>query len=516
MPFSRTEPTCQPLSESSQVPALCRLRRNLTRAKLGGVLVELLLMLVMGGAGVYRHVSTRAEVTADAAVHPWEFETTNGREQAHLEAADFLAELNFYENGHGLVIPPSLTLERLEASVGVEGFAEMSGLIHNEGKFYGLREEKLGSTKLLVAGCAACHVGKAAGRIIPGLGNKTADFFGLANSSVDSLERATAYDAVMHANDADWQRANEAGSKALKHLTEHPEYDFGTVGSVSQFFAAAIAFEELGRPPMEEAMYSPAKTPSLWGYGPKREVGVFSDALLKGFPPGAAGLPLFIGNYTFELFEKNMHKYEEAEKQFEKLLPPSYPYTVDLDLAERGKLVFSNNCIECHGSHRRDDQGVPIFERPTFVGIDDVATDSVRATVITDEVWENLSDAGLANYLQKNEREPGYIAPNLWGVWARFPYLHNGSVANMADLLTAPSQRPKYIDLRGIGEEHRFDRDRLGATPTDADAVRQRVINADRWVFNSERRGFGNGGHEFGIDLSDEDKSALIEYLKTL
>jgi hypothetical protein len=35
-------------------------------------------------------------------------------------------------------------------------------------------------------------------------------------------------------------------------------------------------------------------------------------------------------------------------------------------------------------------------------------------------------------------------------------------------------------------------------------------------VFDTTRRGLGNGGHTWGVDLTAEQKRDLIEFLKTL
>ena len=448
--------------------------------------------------------------------HPWEFSPNNERERDHLEAADFLANLNFFEDGHGLVLPPSLTAERIENLVGMEDFAKLSGLVYDEGKLYGVREETIESTKVMVAGCGACHIGKAAGIVVPGLGNKTADFFGLVNTTKEMVSSTIALDAAMNAGDDRWQRANQAGSESFVNISEHPEYDSGKAGSITQFFALEMAYEKLNLPPLEKPLYAPVKAPSFWGYGPKRKVGVFSDALLKGSPAGAAGLPLFIGNYKMDVFEKNMETYEAAEQQFEKLLPPEYPFTVDRDSANRGKEIFANHCVDCHGEHERDSSGLPLFVEPNFVELDVIETDPLRATVFDQGARERFAETPLAPYLQTTGKDPGYIAPNLWGVWARFPYLHNGSVANIEELLTEPENRTPYIDLVDIGEAHRFDEDRLGATTNDVEQLSKRAAEGDRWVFDTTRKGFSNAGHDFGTDLSDSDKQALIEYLKTL
>lgn len=459
---------------------------------------------------------SRSVLASGDANYPWVSESSNKRERDHQQAAKFLAEVNFFEDGHGLVLPPSVTQERLKTTFGVEQLAEVSGLIHDDGKLYGLTEEKIGSVNVLVAGCAACHIGKAAGMVIPGLGNKSFDLFGLALATQQQIESVSKIDAAVNTGNKDWERAHQAGLKSFTNLVSHPEYDSGTAGAITQYFAAEMAFKQLGLKPFEKPAYAPAKAPILWGYGPKRKVGVFADGSLKGKPAGAAGVPLFIGNYSAEKFEKNIDAFEAAEQQFEKLLPPRYPFYADRSLADRGENIFNDQCLHCHGEHRRDQNDLPIYIEPQFIDLSEVGTDALRAKVYDDEMRKRVADSPLGDYIQPTDNRDGYIAPNLWGVWARFPYLHNGSVANLMDLLTTPEDRPNYIDMVEIGERHRFDSKRLGATPTDPSRVWTRVQNNDRWIFDTSRPGLGNGGHDFGTDLDLKDKLALIEYLKTL
>lgn len=477
-------------------------------------------ILVMVSAGASAVGWSKSQTTDSFATkglqHPWLFEPSNEREVEHLEAADFLSELNFYEDGHGLVLPTSVTKERLTSTFGLEAVSKISGLIPRENGLMGVQEESLGSTKVLVFGCGACHIGKAAGRVIPGLGIKTADLFGLAQSTYSQVNSADMADSLIHSNNPDWRRAREGGRKAYARLAHRTDYDSGTAGVINQFFALEMAIEELGLPPFKKTLYAPVKVPSFWGYGPKREVGVFSDGFLKGSPAGSAGIPLFIGNYKLDLFQKNMDTYEAAERQFEKLLPPSYPFEVNKSLANRGQRIFMNNCVQCHGEHQRDQDNLPVFTRPKFISLEEVGTDESRANVYDDDVRERIANSSFGPFLQTTDLRGGYIAPNLWGIWSRFPYLHNGSVANIADLLTEPSQRPKYIDIRDIGEEYRFDKTRLGATPTDANRAQLRLKMRDRWVYSTLRKGLSNKGHDFGTNLAPEEKSALIEYLKTL
>jgi hypothetical protein len=100
-----------------------------------------------------------------------------------------------------------------------------------------------------------------------------------------------------------------------------------------------------------------------------------------------------------------------------------------------------------------------------------------------------------------------YPAKPLAGIWATAPYLNNGSVANMWDLLTPPDARPRSF-LLGSRE---YDVEKLGyRTAPDPKAP------APAWEFKTSETGNSNAGHVYGTRLSDEDKWALIEFLKKL
>ena len=86
------------------------------------------------------------------------------------------------------------------------------------------------------------------------------------------------------------------------------------------------------------------------------------------------------------------------------------------------------------------------------------------------------------------------------GVWARSPYLHNGSVRTMQELLTSPSARAKSFQ-RGS---------------RSYDAVQMGYTDEGSYRFDTTAAGNSNAGHAYGTELSHSQKRELIEYLKTL
>jgi hypothetical protein len=107
----------------------------------------------------------------------------------------------------------------------------------------------------------------------------------------------------------------------------------------------------------------------------------------------------------------------------------------------------------------------------------------------------------------------GYVSPPLDGIWLRAPYLHNGSVPTLHDLLNPPNERPQTFH-RGYDV---FDPVRVGfkeppPRPTGPDGT----LTQRYFLFDTREKGNGNQGHTYGTQLSSHDKEKLLEYLKTL
>ena len=97
------------------------------------------------------------------------------------------------------------------------------------------------------------------------------------------------------------------------------------------------------------------------------------------------------------------------------------------------------------------------------------------------------------------------------GIWATAPYLHNGSVPTLYDLLLPPADRPKEFYLGS----RRYDAEKVGYVTTkvaEDDFLFQTRDSAGRMI-----DGNSNAGHDYGnAELSHEDRMALVEYMKGL
>jgi len=183
----------------------------------------------------------------------------------------------------------------------------------------------------------------------------------------------------------------------------------------------------------------------------------------------------------------------------EKIRPPRYPFAIDRAAARRGAPLFASNCNSCHGGAETDKRLYSVAE---------IGTDPHRAEMFTQKLADGfntfLAELEAEGYQPPKEvgvRSTGkYFAATLSGVWARSPYLHNGSIRTMQDLLTPPQQR----ETRFHRGSRAFDEGAMGYT------------NEGAYVLDTSASGNSNSGHDYGTRLAPSEKHDLIEYLKTL
>jgi mono/diheme cytochrome c family protein len=182
------------------------------------------------------------------------------------------------------------------------------------------------------------------------------------------------------------------------------------------------------------------------------------------------------------------------------LQPPKYPFAVDSTLAATGAATYATNCASCHDTNgARANEAIPIGE---------IGTDRGRL-----DAWEagsadafNAFGVGHAwTFSNFRKSSSGYVAPPLDGVWLNAPYLHNGSVPTLSDLLEPAANRPTRF-WRGYDV---YDQTRVGFVSNDPEAQRTGTL------LDATQPGNGNGGHTYGTMLPADQKRALLEYLKT-
>jgi mono/diheme cytochrome c family protein len=211
-----------------------------------------------------------------------------------------------------------------------------------------------------------------------------------------------------------------------------------------------------------------------------------------------------------EKFRQWEDEFRDVYAYLSSIQPPKYPYPIDQALADRGRVAFNRVCADCHGTY-----GAESKYPEKLVPIDVVGTDRVRLDALTPKGRDLYGQSWFAGYGKSNNlRDPGgYVAPPLDGIWASAPYFHNGSVPTLWHVLH-PAERP--IVWKRKGDE--YDPSRVGPAIDTYDALPAEIKDGSqkREYFNSRAFGKSASGHEFPDELTDDEKQAVLEYLKTL
>lgn len=203
----------------------------------------------------------------------------------------------------------------------------------------------------------------------------------------------------------------------------------------------------------------------------------------------------------------DLHNIGRIEDYLLDAKPPAYPYPIDTALANKGASIYKEYCSGCHGVSGKDFTGAAVG-KVTPVG--EVGTDRGRLDAYTYELAVNEATlyAGYPWRFTHFRKTYGYANMPLDGLWLRAPYLHNGSVPTLRDLLEPAAKRPKTF-YRGNDV---YDPQNVGFVSNVAQQG-----GRNYFLFNVQATGNSNVGHEgkrFGTELPAQEKAALLEYLK--
>lgn len=194
------------------------------------------------------------------------------------------------------------------------------------------------------------------------------------------------------------------------------------------------------------------------------------------------------------------------------LTPPKYPLPIDRSLAAKGEELFRANCARCHGTYG-EDRTYP----NKIVPIDQIGTDRHRFDGITKKFGEYFIKSWFNEDYPIHETS-GYQAPPLDGIWATAPYFHNGCAPTVYHVLNSKA-RPKLFTRSYRTELDAYDAVKLGwkiDVLTDKPDTRKMSPIDYRKLYDTSQPGRGNSGHTYGDKLSEPERKAVIEYLKTL
>lgn len=251
------------------------------------------------------------------------------------------------------------------------------------------------------------------------------------------------------------------------------------------------------RRPIDDTLGT-ADTVPLWNLRQRDGKALFWDGSNSSVKEGVLSSALAMGA-TADWLDDVPSSLARVQNYINTVRPPAYPFAVNQTAAHLGRAIFDSTCAGCHalGGSRTG----------TVIPIAELGTDRHRL-----DAW-TTNDANAYNALGDGRdwkfsafrKSDGYVAVPLDGVWLRAPYLHNGSVPSLADLLEPPERRPRQF-WRGYDV---YDPASVGFVSSGSEAQRIGTLH------DVSRPGNSHAGHVYGTALPPESKRVLLEFLKT-
>ncbi len=398
-----------------------------------------------------------------------------------------------------------------------KGYASL-GFLQEQGRDLpiGFSQRRM-AVDLVGLNCAVCHTGtvrdtpQSQPRIIVGMPSNNLDLQGYVrfltaaaednrftvDNVMAAIENRTNLDPVEKFiyRQAVWPTREallEQGAR-MAFMKTRPEWGPGRVDTFNPY--KSIQFHW---PMDKDESIGTADLPSIWNQKPRKDMQLHWDGNNKSVEERNKSAALGTGVTPSTLDIDQLKRIEEWLWDFQ---APPYPYEVNEGLAARGKAVYEQSCASCHAfGGAWTGQVTPINE---------IGTDPHRLDSYTYLLSENQNTlyTGYPWRFQNFRKTNGYANMPLDGLWLRAPYLHNGSVPTLRDLLEPPDKRPKTF-YRGYDV---FDKTNVGFISNVAEEGGRRYF-----LYDTALPGNYNTGHLYGTDLSAEDKQALVEYMKKL
>jgi mono/diheme cytochrome c family protein len=367
----------------------------------------------------------------------------------------------------------------------------------NNGYPMGLREAPgLFGRKALSSDCMLCHGGSLFGQSYVGLPNTTLDMDALFAdlSGAEGMPRRTPFTFT------NVRGTTEAGSMAV-YLLEMREPDLKLRSPRLDLDLRPNLCED---PP---AWWLLHKKKTMYHTGGANARSVRSIMQFMMSPLNGASV-----------FAREEATFADILQYLLSLRPPKYPLPIDRALADKGEALFVKNCARCHGTYGEN------WTYPNkVVPLDEIGTDPTRFNGISEAFgryynrsWFAQEKSGWLADEHIARPTKGYQAPPLDGIWATAPYFHNGSAPTVADVLNSKT-RPKIFTRSYRTDQEAYDPVKLGWKVQVLEKADAKLSDFERRkIYDTALPGRGNGGHTFGDNLSDAERRAVIEYLKTL
>ena len=362
--------------------------------------------------------------------------------------------------------------------------------------------------KLVAPNCMQCHAQVFEGKLVMGMGNTFADF------TMGQKLNPQAYTLLENFLKKGAPQKYEASksfiqvAKTIGPLLNTAVRGVNAADRLAGVLAAhrdpvTFKWSDTALVAIPEQVI-PSDVPPWWLL--KKKHAMFYNGFGRGdFGKFLMASNLLTVNDTAESREVDTH-FDDVLSYIYTLQAPKYPKPIDKSLAKQGEIIYITSCSKCHGKYGSN-ESYPNLLIPESV----IQTDSMlfKSNYQNPQFisWFNNSWFAQSEHPARLEPFNGYIAPPLDGIWATSPYLHNGSVPTLEGVLNSKI-RPAYWQRNF--DDPTYNDEKMSWPFTVENAAGSNA------VYNTSLPGYGNYGHYFGDKLSDKQRKAVIEYLKTL
>ena len=362
--------------------------------------------------------------------------------------------------------------------------------------------------RVVTTNCLNCHSQMLNGELVVGLGNATSDYTKDQSANLALVDFTIK--GMFGEDSPEWEAysnysrgLNAVSSEIVTEVRGVNPADKLSVTLSSYLNKHDLTWLGKGQLPIPEEVV-PSDVPAWWLL--RKKNAMFSAGSGRG---DFARIMMASGGLTMS----DSTKAREIDNNFDDVLafintiePPTYPELIEQDKVARGEQLFNDNCARCHGTYGDEDTYPNLLISLDEIGTDPALTQSNFSYIYFAD-WYNTSWFGKGEYAANFQPTNGYVAQPLDGVWATAPYLHNGSVPTIYDVLNSTQRPEKWkrsfstsdLDFKKVGWVYE-----------------RSEISGSKIIYDTTLPGYGNQGHIYGDQLTDEERFDVIEYLKTL
>ncbi len=372
------------------------------------------------------------------------------------------------------------------------------------------RTKHANGTDIIAPNCFTCHADYINGELVLGLGNHSFDY-------TQNLTGPMTLMSMMIRNSVgkeskEWA-AYESFKKSSSAINPNIITQVRGINPADKLTSVLVAHRDPASLIWHDTTLldipketTPTDVPPWWVF--KKKNAMFYTAIGRGdFSRFLMASSLLTVSDTTEAKEIDQH-FPDVLSWIKSIEPPAYPKEINQELAQEGQIIFNKTCSKCHGTYG-DDESYPNL----LIALDKVGTDATLSNAYTQGTYQNFIDWYNKSWFVTGDTpgklviESGYVAQPLDGIWASAPYLHNGSIPTIEALLNSKS-RPTY--WKRTYDSKDYDWENLGWLYTTPE------YKEDHRTYDTTIDGYKNTGHTFGDHLTDSERMAVIEYLKTI